>query len=460
MRNDSATNSLRTPPTDPRVRFRPAGLLAALLLLTLSSPLAWGADRIQVLDDEEADSTRSGFELSVTPTEEGGVNISLGGDIGERIAGLDSVAAALRRVERRQSSALRRAQRYDAKRTSEIVSFGQDITVERDQIVDGDVVCFLGSVYVRGMVQGSVVALGGEVELDSDAIVHGDAVSLGGDAIRVKGGGVIAGEAVAIGGRIIERPGSHIGDRIELKFIPSVRGPGVFRHHGLGSLGVTLLLHLIFIGFIGLVFVKLGARRWAASVVTLRSRGWESLFAGIGAGILFLIVGIPLLLVIILALIALVVGIPLVPLVAFLLLAFPVPGYVITAILLGRALRSGPPTDPRSPVQPGQGGAFLLGHTLLSSPWVLATLLSGIFGGLAWPAGFFLFLGWGVAGLAIAFGWGAFLLSRFGSRVPQRALEALAARGVIPEAPPAYPPAPPPPGPSAPPPDAGGAPSP
>ncbi|MFH1144378.1 MAG: polymer-forming cytoskeletal protein [Candidatus Eisenbacteria bacterium] len=309
--------------------------------------------------------------------------------------------------------------RRGGRRTSEVVSFGKNVRVERDQIVEGDVVSMLGSATIEGVVQGSVVSLGGEVRLGEEAIIHGDAVSVAGGGIYVMPGSVITGEAVAIGGRIEGDEDAHIGDRVELKFIPSAGA-----RTGMGARDWLLLflltLHLIFIGLIGWILVKLAGRRWANGAVTLRSRGWESLLAGIGAGIVFAIVGIPLLVVIILALIALVVGIPLVPLVAFLLLIFPLPGYLITSLVIGGALQ-GRASSLEDPVQEGVGTTYLLGHLLLSLPWILMVPVSMI-PGLARLAFLLLLLGWGIISLAVAFGWGAFLLSRFGSRFPRQAV--------------------------------------
>jgi hypothetical protein len=124
--------------------------------------------------------------------------------------------------------------------------------------------------------------------------------------------------------------------------------------------------------------------------------------------------------VIALILVAVVVGIPLVPVVLLLILIFPVPGYAVTSILLGQAVRGeatgAAPPDPRR-----QGSAFLVGHLLLSIPWFFAVLLRSAVGAWFSVAGVFLLLAWGVLTLAVAFGWGAFLLARLGKRYPHSA---------------------------------------
>ncbi len=75
---------------------------------------------------------------------------------------------------------------------SGIVRFWGDVVIEPGEFIRGDVVALRGSIQVKGEVDGSVVALFGNVELDSSAQVTGDVVSVGGKiyrsrAARVKG---------------------------------------------------------------------------------------------------------------------------------------------------------------------------------------------------------------------------------------------------------------------------------
>jgi len=402
-------------PGAARPHPRAYALWAAVLAAAL---LAWGgatwAGKIVVLDDQKGTSQKS-TSTDRDSEKEDRVDVDISVDEDWNETDPDSMEES----EEGRWSRRDLARRRGGKSTDDMVSFGKDLVVESDQVVHGDVVCMMGSVRVEGLVHGSVVAIGGEIRLGDEAVIYGDAVSLGGGGVEVQPGSVITGQAVAIGGRIDEVPGAHIGDRVELKFIPAFGRPGFMGFRGWILLFI-LCLHLLFIGLIGLILARLAPRRWAASVATLKARGWESLLAGIGAGMVFGIVGLPLMLVIIIALVALVVGIPLVPLVAFLLLIFPVPGYLITSLLLGGALR-GMPVAPDEPATTGQGGAYLLGHVLLSSPWLLMIPVSAV-PGLSRLYLLLLLLGWGVISLAVAFGWGAFLLSRFGNRFPRALL--------------------------------------
>lgn len=387
--------------------MRPRLVLPLFLASLLWAGGAW-AGKITVLDQktESRDQSTDREEKD----EKGHLDINIHVPTEKELDSLRDEAGRIR-IELDELAGGRR----EGRRTKEIVSFGRKVEVGADQIVEGDVVCMLGSVEVNGVVQGSVVALGGDVRVGEHAIIHGDAVSIGGSGVHLSSGSVITGEAVAIGGRVQDSPGSRYGDRVELKFIPS------FGREGMGARGWVLLallcLHLVFIGLIGFVLLKLAPHRWGIGGATLKARSGESLLAGFGAGIVWAIVGLPVMLVVMIALIALVVGIPLVPLVAFLMFIVPLPGYIITALLIGDALqgRDGPAAEgePRR----GQGRAYLVGHVLLTVPWLLMLPIS-VIPGLNRLFLLLLLLGWGIITLAVAFGWGAFLLSRFGTRPP------------------------------------------
>ncbi len=72
--------------------------------------------------------------------------------------------------------------RYD-----DIVRFMGDVTIERNEIISGDVVCMRGTITIEGEVHGDVVAIFGNIEMDSTAIVSGDVVSVGGEIHRAPG---------------------------------------------------------------------------------------------------------------------------------------------------------------------------------------------------------------------------------------------------------------------------------
>lgn len=306
----------------------------------------------------------------------------------------------------------------------DIVAFGHDVHVRSGQLVPGDVVCIMGSAKIDGTVRGEVVSIGGQIDVSTGGVIQGDAVAIGGGMIDMAPGAIIQGEAVAIGGRIRQRETSIIGgERVEITFMPSF-GSGI----GIaGILWFGFLIHLIIVGFMGWILLLISLKRWGVSIATLRTRGWESLLAGVGGGIVYSIIVVPLLLALAVAMVAVVVGIPLVPVLVLLLLIFPVPGYLVTGSLLGLSVmgRSGeaeaaPGSEEVEAVgYPTQGlvRAFLLGHLLLSLP-AFVGLLIAVFGGPGLVSNSFLLLSFAIVSLAVALGWGAFLLSRFGRRAP------------------------------------------
>lgn len=426
----------------------PRHWIAGVLVLALGMLLvvAHGQHKIIVIGDDEEDRDAPD---SAT------VEISLGDRSGRMLIDVEDGSRKVR-IETDSTRFLdqdfdERRREYDwddedfrgrGVEADDIVRFGQDIFIPEGKMVPGSVVGIFGSVRVAGVVNGEVVAIGGHIDIERGGRVHGQAVAIGGGSIHIESGGVIAGQAVTVGGRIRQAVGSVIGERVEISFMPSF-GPD-FGFTGIGW--IAFVAHFLFVGLTGWAIVRLAMRRVGISVATLRVRGWESLLAGVGGGILYSIVIGPLVAILIVALAAIVIGIPLIPVLAFLLLVFPVPGYVITCVLLGlsiigrSATHAPPPLEPSVPDPtfagdralpetastggyPSRGllRAFFLGHLLLSSAGFLSALfasfaMSGF--GLGPTAKLFLLLSFIVLNLAILIGWGAVLISRMGSRHP------------------------------------------
>ncbi len=63
---------------------------------------------------------------------------------------------------------------------SDLVRFGEDVTVDANELVRGDVVVFGGDVTVEGKVVGDVVVLMGDARVVSGAEINGDMVVIGG----------------------------------------------------------------------------------------------------------------------------------------------------------------------------------------------------------------------------------------------------------------------------------------
>jgi hypothetical protein len=429
-----------------------AGLVALALTGAMSMALPAGAQRIVVLDDDKpskSSNSKSTVDITLSPHGKS-IRIHVDADSNRLDASADSAQQGREAYEWQGSS------RSTAHSSDDKVTFGQDLYIPADKVIAGDAVCIFGSIKVDGVVSGDVVSIGGDVTLGENAVVRGDCVAVGGGSIRTGADSQIHGEAVAVGGHIFDSPGAHIAKRVEMSFVPAFRTePSLFIRGGWW----VFLAHFLFIGLIGYVLVRLASARWANAVLSLKTRGLESLLAGIGAGIIYGILGLPLLAAIVVAMVAVVVGIPLVPIVIFAILILPIPGYLVTGTLIGGAARRGQsgadpargpagPAGPIVPVGPADSGrAYLLGHAFLSAPWLLSVLLRSLIGSWFSFAGAFLILGFCVIWLAIAFGWGAILLSRFGRRLPpamQARLDAeVQARGAVPPSAPLAPSTPP-----------------
>jgi hypothetical protein len=283
----------------------------------------------------------------------------------------------------------------DSVSESDIVRTGQNIVIDANQVVGGDVVSIGGSVTVLGRIRGDAVAIGGEV--------------------RVKDGGRIDGDAVSVGGRVIREPGAEIhGQNVGMSFIPS----GIFARRGgvegpIGILkGIALLLLVIFV--VKMLFV-LGVG-WAARALAhsnmdqfghkVAESPWRSLLVGIlshfALGILIAVLSIT----VIGLVVTIPAGIALVPVNAMAL--------ALIGALLGQRVffvKRGGVAGARS-----WTGSAAIGLGLLSLPVVVGLLLLGTGGFGTIFALVLLFFGITVMTLASATGLGAMVLTLFDGR--------------------------------------------
>lgn len=158
--------------------------------------------------------------------------------------------------------------RYREKGT-DIVRFGQDVSVEKGELVRGDLVVFGGDAIVEGKVAGDVVVMGGDLKAGANAEINGD--------------------AVVLGGSIDEDPEAIIrGERVVLNsFVPVFKFGNFF---GVGMGWVRFLLVLVkFFVFLLLAYLvqlligpRLAAMKRSLSHDYLRTLGIGAL-AGLGA---------------------------------------------------------------------------------------------------------------------------------------------------------------------------------
>lgn len=90
-------------------------------------------------------------------------------------------------------------------RAGDLTRVGNDIHIELDEVVRGDVTAIRGDITVDGTVHGGVVSFGGDIYLNPTARVDGDVVCIGGE-LHDEPGAYVSGERVtALGGGRGER---------------------------------------------------------------------------------------------------------------------------------------------------------------------------------------------------------------------------------------------------------------
>jgi hypothetical protein len=252
----------------------------------------------------------------------------------------------------------------------------------------GDVVAVLGSATVHGDVEGSVVAVGGDVELKDGASVTGDVVAIGGQLIiaptaRLSG----SSERVSVG-----FPAIHVNSPgepdVTVQFLPDRRWlAGVALAGTVVRLSAVLLLSLVALVLFAPTLERVAAQAAAAP--------GESLIVGLGVQLLAL----PVVLALTVALCLTIIGIPLVPLMFLLVGGLFVLGFAGAAVALGRGfLRLIGVQHPTLLFAFVAGILPMLLLTLVSryawwsgsewSGWVFALALTGLlFEGLLWTLG-------------------------------------------------------------------------
>lgn len=130
-----------------------------------------------------------------------------------------------------------------------LVSLGNTVTVEKEQVVEG-AVAIGGDVNVYGTVREDVVSIGGSVFLGPEATVHGDIISIGGSVIRQEGS--------RVGGKITVFDTSDVSGlfsfftKEHMPRMPEIpRGFSIISF--LGYLALALLVVLIIPGTVGYV---------------------------------------------------------------------------------------------------------------------------------------------------------------------------------------------------------------
>jgi hypothetical protein len=249
------------------------------------------------------------------------------------------------------------------------VRFGGSVTVNQDEIVDGDAVAIGGSVHVDGKVNGDAVAIGGSLVLGPKADVQGDAVVIGG-MLRRDPGARIGGKVVDVGAGNFDFGGLRRGPLPFGRLFPPFSGAAL----GLLALTSTLarLAVLCVLASLVLLVGREHVERVGARAVA------EPVKAGV-IGLLAQLLFIPMLVITILLLVVTIIGIPLLVLVPFAVLALAViglVGFTAVASYLGRLINRRFDWSGDNPYL-----TVVTGIVVLASPVLIARLigLAGIF---------------------------------------------------------------------------------
>ena len=270
----------------------------------------------------------------------------------------------------------------------DIVKFGESVFVAKDEMVRGDLIVFGGNAMIEGRVSGNVVVIGGNIRARSGAVIKGDAVVIGG-VLDDDDDAIISGERVTFNNFI---PTRFIFAGPEGRLFKAVVFP------------VWLFVQLI-LAFLVLLFLR---DRILASSEHLS----DNFLKSFGIGLLSTFIAIFGLIIVSLILLITIIGIPLAILLWISCAGVLIFSWTVFAFSLGRLVAK------RLQIQ--SHNEFLLvfiGAVVINLPGIIAWGLGMTFVPFIAPlAVTFHILGWFVKGFAYLSGFGALILSRFGSR--------------------------------------------
>ncbi|MBK9472915.1 MAG: polymer-forming cytoskeletal protein [bacterium] len=265
-----------------------------------------------------------------------------------------------------------------------LVRVGQSLVVAADEDVRGNVVVVFGNCDVAGRVEGNVVTVGGGLSLRDEAEVSGS--------------------VVAVGGRLAADAGAETGDTVALDWLDGGVNAGLTRllsHRVLSFVVTQGLFFLTLLVALVAVAASPGARL-AAVLARLRAEPMRVF----GAGAVLVLVA-PLALAILTALLVItVIGVPVALLLALGVAAVVVLSLSATGVVVGE--RVGARGRP-APL------AVALGLIVLHVPSFLGSLLN-LLGGPWTGVVSLLVIGLLIKAAALAFGLGALVLTRLGTR--------------------------------------------
>ena len=294
------------------------------------------------------------------------------------------------------------------------VRFGEDITIPEGKTIDGDVVAIGGDVTVYGHVTGDCVSVGGTVQVRGKGVVDGDVVAMGG-GVNTTDSGSVGGSNVSLG----SFPFKHSDRFWPMVWCFGAVGTGIWVFMTIIRLALTL-----FFAWLALLLAKERMTYAVESMYQAFGRSFLWGLAGLGIAIMVVptativiilvgaiavailaitIIGIPVAILLLIAMVLAIVGMVLALLLAMFL------GYLNGAMFLGQRILGRPASAPGRPLV-----AILIGASLLAALHVASRLI-GLVGVLVFhPIAIALGIAAGalVVILTIA-GFGAMIMTRF-----------------------------------------------
>lgn len=244
----------------------------------------------------------------------------------------------------------------------DLVKFGENIFVPRGAAVES-AVAIGGSVNVAGNVRDDVVAVGGNVVLDSSAVVGGN--------------------VVVVGGKIVKLPGAIVRGEAKQVNVPAATMATGANLLALGGIIISILITLAYIILASLTVIFF-RKQVGGTSYKIEKKFWLTFWWGL--------LGIVLVPLICILLVVSLIGIFFVPLFIMLVAAAGFFGYIAASQLLGKKIY-----------------AYL---KLKGKPMGLEVLLGIV---VLFLLGLLPFIGWIFTCLASMVGLGAVMLTRFGT---------------------------------------------
>lgn len=276
------------------------------------------------------------------------------------------------------------------------VRIGGSVSVAEGEVVRGDVVAIGGSVRVDGTVTGDVVAVGGTVRLGEGAVVEGEVTSVGGTIQRAPGATVEgAVNEVAFGAP-------------QFRFDRHVGGTPPF----LGDFGglIGTVIWIVILSLLVALAYLLARRPVERMELRVADSPWKAALVGLVGQILFF----PVLVLLVIVLTISIIGIPLLLLVPFALVAVAIGtlfGFTAVAKHVGHSAERRFGWDHRNPYL-----SVLVGVGIIMLIPFFASALGVAGGPLGAIAVALMVIGIIVQYIAWTMGFGALLLTRFGTR--------------------------------------------